>query len=175
MESDLNTVIDFLMKGSISIMGVIVGYFIAKNKYIFQKTYDQKLILVTDLHGKISHLEFELRIYISTIGSDMSEESVDEKIKSFNKIKDCFQQFQQKFWDAEIIFDDSLIKEIKKFSETFIKISSRLSMSIKKQSSRNDDEALNSWNKSFELFSSDLVSIKNKLKEEFRKTLKTNS
>jgi len=51
MESDISKIIDFLMQGSISIIiGVVVGSFIAKDKYVFQKTYDRKLILISNLY-----------------------------------------------------------------------------------------------------------------------------
>ena len=73
MKSDISLIIDFLMKGSISIIGVVVGYLIAKNKYIFQKTYDQKMILITDLYKQIVSLEFELKKYMHFIGADMKK------------------------------------------------------------------------------------------------------
>ena|SRR3989344_3390189 len=174
MENDISTIIDFLMKGSISIIGVIVGYLIAKNKYIFQKTYDQKLILITDLYTQIVRLEFELKKYVHFIGADMTQESIDEKIKSLNKVKTDFQQFQHKFWEVEIILDDSSIDEIKKFLEKYIEITSKLSRSNIEQQLRAYDKAFNSWDESFKLASFDLVEIKNKLKKEFRKTLRTN-
>lgn len=172
MENNLSTIIDFLMKGSISIIGVIVGYFIAKNKYIFQKAYDQKLILITKLYTQIVRLEFELKKYIHFIGADMTEKSIDEKIKSLNKIKDDFQQFQHKFWEVEIILDDSSINEINNFLKKYIEIISKLSRSNIEQQLHEQSQAFNSWDESFKLASSDLVEIKNKLKKEFKKTLR---
>lgn len=172
MESNLSIIVDFLMKGSISIMGVIVGYFIAKNKYIFQKIYDHKLILITDLYTQIVRLEFELKKYVHFIGADMTKESINEKIKSLNKIKDDFQKFQHKFWEVEIILDDSSINEINKFLKKYIEITSRLSKSNIEQQLCAYDASYDSWDDSFKLVSSDLVEIKNKLKNEFKKTLK---
>ncbi|MBA3047702.1 hypothetical protein KKC83_05230 [Patescibacteria group bacterium] len=81
MVDNLNIIADYLMKGVISLIGVIIGYFIAQNKYIFQKTYDQKLILITELYTQIVRLEFELKKYIHFIGADMTEKSIDEKNK----------------------------------------------------------------------------------------------
>lgn len=59
--NEISTIIDWIMRGAISIIGVAVGYFIAKDKYIFQKTYDRKLTLITDLYQQIVRLEFELK------------------------------------------------------------------------------------------------------------------
>ncbi len=174
MGSDINTIIDFLMKGSISLIGVVVGYFIAKNKYIFQKTYDQKLTLITDLYAQIVRLEFELKKYVHFIGADMTQESIDEKRESLNKIKADFQKFQHKFWEVEIILDDSSVDEIKKFLEKYIEITSKLSKSNIEQQLRAHNEAFDSWDESFKLVSSDTVKIKEELKSEFRNTLKSN-
>ena len=81
MENEIvKIIVNFLMNGSITIMAVIVGYFIAKNKYVFQKTYDQKSILITELYIQIVRLEFELKKYIHFIGADMSDKSIEEKI-----------------------------------------------------------------------------------------------
>lgn len=172
MVDNLNIIADYLMKGVISLIGVIIGYFIAQNKYIFQKTYDQKLILITELYTQIVRLEFELKKYIHFIGADMTEKSIDEKIKSLNKIKSDFQQFQHKFWEVEIILDDSSINEINTFLKKYIEITSKLSRSNIEQQLRVHDQAFDSWNESFKLASSDLVEIKNGLRKEFRKILR---
>ena len=173
MENDFKIIIDFLMKGSISIIGVIFGYFIARNKYVFQKTYDQKSILITELYTYIVHLEFELKKYIHFIGADMTEKSIDEKIKSLNKVKADFQKFQHKFWEIEIVLDDSSIDEINTFLKKYIEITSKLSKSNIEQQLREHGQAFDSWNESFKLVSSDLVDIKNNLKKEFKKILRT--
>ena len=70
MENNVSVIIEWLMRGSIAIIGVVVGYFIAKDKYIFQKTYDRKLNLITDLYQQIVRLEFELKKYVHVIGAE---------------------------------------------------------------------------------------------------------
>ncbi|MBA3047703.1 hypothetical protein KKC83_05235 [Patescibacteria group bacterium] len=95
-----------------------------------------------------------------------------KKIKSLNKIKSDFQQFQHKFWEVEIILDDSSINEINTFLKKYIEITSKLSRSNIEQQLRVHDQAFDSWNESFKLASSDLVEIKNGLRKEFRKILR---
>ena len=169
--NDFNLIIDYLMKGSISIIGVIIGYFIAKNKYVFQKTYDRKSLLITELYAQIVQLEFELKKYIHFIGADMQADILEEKIKSLNSVRTKFHRFQHKFWEVEIILEDSSIQKINIFLNKYIEIMSKLSRSNREQQSRSSDEAFDSWDESFKLFDSDLLEIKNELKEDFKNNL----
>ncbi len=172
MENNCTTIIvDFLMKGSISIIGVIVGYFIAKNKYVFEKTYDRKSILITELYTQIVQLEFELKKYIHFIGADMQADSLEEKIKSFNDLKNKFYEFQHKFWEVEIILDDSSVRKINIFLAKYIEIMAKLSRSHVSQQLRSHDKAFDSWDESFKLFKSDLVEIKSEIKKDFKNNL----
>ncbi len=171
MEIEYKLIIDYLMKGSISIAGVIVGYYIAKNKYVFEKTYDRKSILITELYAKIVQLEFELKKYIHFIGADMQADVLEKKIESLNKIKTDFQLFRHKFWEVEIILDESSNEKIKKFLEKYIEITSKLVRSNVEQQLRSHKEAFDSWDESFRLFESDLVEIKKELKKDFRNNL----
>ena len=171
MQIDITTIIDWLTRGTSSIIGVVVGYFIAKDKYIFQKTYDKKLILVTDLYQQVVRLEFELKKYVHFTGAETNEESIDKKRESLNKLKADFQQFQHRFWEVEIILDDSTIQEIQKFLSKYIEITSKLGLSNRSQQLGDLDKSFDAWDKSFELVSSDLVQVKNDLKKEFRKIL----
>ena len=173
MESNAGIIIDWLMRGSIALIGAIVGYLIAKDKYIFQKTYDQKLILITDLYQQIVRLEFELKKYVHFIGAETGKDSMDKKKESLNKIKADFQRFQHKFWEVEIILDENTIKEIQSFLNKYIEITSKLSVSnmVQQSDHSNQSYVYDTWDKSFELVSSDLAQIKNGLKKEFRKTL----
>lgn len=159
------------MRGVIAIIGVVAGYYIAKDKYIFQKTYDRKLTLITDLYQQIVRLEFELKKYVHFVGAETSQESIDKKRESLNKIKADFQQFQHKFWEVEIILDESTIKQIESFLSKYIEITSKLSVSNISQQLGDLNQSFDGWDKSFELVSSDLAQIKNELKKEFRKTL----
>ncbi len=171
MENNLSVIIDWLIRGSISIIGVFVGYFIAKDKYIFQKTYDRKLVLITDLYQQIVRLEFELKKYVHFIGADMKQESMSERMASLNKIKTDFQQFQHKFWEIEIILDEDTVSKIQAFLSKYIEITSKLSVSNISQQLGDFNKSFDDWDKSFQLVSSELVQIKDELKKEFRKTL----
>lgn len=174
MENDISTIIEWLMRGTTAIIGVVAGYYIAKDKYIFQKTYDRKLGLIADLYQQIVRLEFGLKRYVHFEGAETNRDSIDKKRESLNKIKDDFQRFQHKFREVEIILDESTIKKIQSFLNTYIAITSKLTVSNIVQQSDHSDQSYvhDAWNTSFELVSSDLVKIKNELKKEFRKTLK---
>ena len=171
MENNISVIIEWLMRGSIAIIGVVVGYFIAKDKYIFQKTYDRKLDLITDLYQQIVRLEFELKKYVHFIGAETNQESVDKKVEALNKIKTDFQQFQHKFWEVEIILDESTIKKIESFLSQYIAITSKLSVANISQQLGDLNQSFDAWDKSFKLVFSDLLQVKNELKKEFRKTL----
>src|SRR3989344_3856396 len=173
MENNVSVIIEWLMRGSIAIIGVVVGYFIAKDKYIFQKTYDRKLNLITDLYQQIVRLEFALKKYVHFEGAETGQDSIDKKRESLNKIKTDFQQFQHKFWEVEIILDESTIGKIQSFLNTYIAITSKLSVSNRIERSGHSDQSYvyKAQDKSFEMVSSDLAQIKNELKKEFRKTL----
>jgi hypothetical protein len=171
MDNNLQIIIDYLMKASISIIGVIIGYLIAKNKYVFEKTYERKSILITELYAEIVQLEFELKKYIHFIGADMQTDVLEEKIKSLNKVKTDFQKFQHKFWEVEIILNESSNKKIQEFLTKYIEITSKLSMSNIQQQLMSSDKAFDSWDKSFILFESDLLKIKNELKKDFKNNL----
>jgi hypothetical protein len=151
------------------IIGVIIGYFIANKKYIFQKTYDQKLICIVDLYKQIVRLEFALKEYVHFIGADMKDESINKKIESLNEIEKGFQRFQHKYWEVEIILDESSIDKIENFLKKYIEITSKLSRSNIEQQLRAHKESFDSWDESFKLVSSDLVEIKNEIKREFKK------
>lgn len=98
-----------------------------------------------------------------------------KKIESLNKIKKSFQEFQHKFWEVEIIFDDSTANQIRDFLKTYIQITSKLSVSNISQQLGELKQSFENWDDSFKLVSSDLAKTKDKLKTEFRKTLQRNS
>lgn len=164
-----------IITGFFSITGLVVGFYFANKKHTFQKIYDQKLILIVDLYKQIIRLEFALKEYVHFVGAEMAEESISKKVEALNKIKMDFQKFQHKFWEVEIILDESTIKLINDFLKKYIEITVKLSSSNRQQQQGNSNYSFDSWNKSFKLISSDLPEIKSKLKEEFRRTLKIKS
>lgn len=170
----MDVAIDYLMKGLLAIIGVIAGYFIANNKYVFQKTYDRKLMCLTDLYGQVVNLEFMLKEYVHFIGADMKKEAINKRIQSLNKIKNDFQKFQHKFWEVEIALDDNSINGIQTFLKKYIEITSKLTVSNINWQLGDFKRSFDDWNNSFELISSDLVEIKNELKKDFRKTITNN-
>lgn len=166
------TIITFLVNGVVAIMGMIAGFYLGTKKYIFEKTYDQKLLCTTDLYRQIVRLEFALKEYVHFIGADMTKESISKKIESLNKIKKDFQQFQHKFWEIEIVLDDDTTIQIEKFLKTYIEITSKLSVSNISQQLGDFNQSFDGWDKSFGLVSSELAKIKNEIKKEFKRTLK---
>jgi len=167
----MEIILDYLMKGSLTIIGIIVGYFIANNKYVFQKTYDQKLAWLVDLYGQIVNLEFMIKEYAHFKGADMQKDSIGERMQSLNKIKEEFQKFQHKFWEVEIILDDNSVKEIEKFLKKYIEIISKLTVSNINLQLGDFKSSFNDWDHGFKLISSDLAGVKNELKKDFKKTL----
>lgn len=83
MKNNIGIIINFLMSGSVTIIGIVVGYYIGTKKYIFQKTYDQKLVCIIVLYKQIVNLEFILKEYIHFIGADTKKESIDKKNRIF--------------------------------------------------------------------------------------------
>lgn len=169
---EISIIIDWLMRGAIAIIGVAAGYYIAKDKYIFQKIYDRKLDLIADLYQQIVRLEFELKRYVHFEGAETGQDSIDKKREALNKIKGDFQQFQHKFWEVEIILDESTIEKIQSFLNQYIAITSKLTVSNMQQQRGYADQSFDDWDQSFTMVSSGLAEIKNDLKKEFRKTLK---
>lgn len=165
--------LNLLSNSIIPLVGVWLGYFVTKNSHIFQRRYDRKSDLLIDLYKEVVRLEFELKKYVHFVGADMKTESIDEKRKSLNNIKDNFQQFQHKFWEVEIILDNSSINEINMFLKKYIEITSKLTVANIQHQQGDHNQSIDNWDKSFELVKSDLSKIKNELKKEFIKTLKT--
>lgn len=174
MRNNTSIITNFLTIGLSSIIGGIIGYFIANKKYIFQKTYDQKLMHIIDLYKQIVNFEFILNEYVHFIGADTKKESIPERIEALNKIKKSFQEFQHKFWEVEIIFDDSTANQIGDFLKKYIEITSKLTVSNIQYQLDELKESIIEWDKSFKLVTSDLKEIRDKLKKEFRKTLQRN-
>jgi len=171
MEQNFTIIIDSLMKASVFILSAALGYFIAKDKYVFQKTYDRKAVLLTELYVQIVQLEFKLKKYINDGNAGVTKNMTDENTNILDKIKIDFQKFQHKFWETEIILEEDLNKKIQDFLFKYCEITSKLSMSNTQQQRNSHGKAFNSWEDSFKLFDTDLVDIKNHLKKEFRKNL----
>lgn len=168
----IQTIPGFFSLVSIAI-GLLGGYLIARKRYGFEKIYEQRLIYLKDLYEQVVSLEFLLKKYINFIGTEMGKKHIDEKTKSLNEIKDSFQKFQHKFWREEIILDKNTIETINNFLTKYIQITSKLTVSNIQNQQGNYMQSFDNWDKSFELVKSDLLQIKDELKKEFRKTLKT--
>lgn len=167
----METIVNWLMGGSVTVIGIIIGYFITKNEYTFQKRYDRKFVLITDLYQQVVRLEFELNKYLQTIGADLKQDSIDKKILALKEIKESFQEFQHKYWETEIILDENTIRKIQPFLTKYIEITSELSTANISQQLGDLNQSFDRWDKSFKSTSSELVPIKEDLKKEFRKTL----
>jgi len=160
------------MRGVIGLIGAIVGYYLAKDKYVFQKLYDRKLVLMADLYEQVVRLEFELKKYVHFVGAETSTDSPENKREALNKIKADFQKFQHKFWEVEIILDENVIKKIEEFLAQYIQITSKLSTANISQQIGDSGYSFDAWNQSFELVRSNLAKVKTELKQEFQNTLK---
>lgn len=167
----METAINLLINGSLALLGVVLGNFVTKHTHIFQKNYERKSDLVIDLYKEVVRLEFELKKYIYFTGAEMGKDSVEKKINELNAIKSNFQSFQHKFWEVEIILEDSTIEKINKFLQTYIAITSKLSVSHISQQLGDHGQSFDNWDESFNAVSGDLVKIKEDLKKEFRCTL----
>jgi len=155
-----------------TVIGLMVGYFIARKRYAFEKTYEQKLLCLKGLYEQVVILEFMLKKYVHFVGADMKKEVMGERIKSLNEVKDNFQKFQHKFWQEEILLDEKIIEKINNFLTKYIEITSKLTVSNIQHQQGDIKESFNNWDESFGLVKNDLSEIKNRLKKEFRKTLK---
>jgi len=164
-----------IISGLFAISGIIVGYFIGAKKYAFEKLYEQRLMCIKDLYKQVVILEFILKKYINFIGAETTKESINKKIESLNEVKKSFQKFQHKFWQEEIILDESTADQINIFLSKYIEITSKLVVSNISQQQGAYKEQFDYWDESYKLASSDLVKIKDDLKAEFKKTLKIKS
>jgi len=128
--------------------------------------------LIIDLYKEVVRLEFALKKYVHFIGAETGQDSIERKIEELNNIKRDFQTFQHKFWEVEIILEDSSIEKINKFLQFYISITSKLSVSNISQQLRDNRQSFDNWDKSFQLVSTDLAKIKEELKNEFKQALK---
>lgn len=168
----METTINLLINGSLALLGVLLGHFVTKHTHIFQRSYERKSDLIIDLYKEVVRLEFALKKYVHFTGAETGQDSIDRKIEELNNIKRDFQTFQHKFWEVEIILEDSSIEKINKFLQSYISITSKLSVSNISQQLRDHGQSFDNWDTSFQLVSTDLAKIKEELKNEFKQALK---
>lgn len=168
----METTINLLVNGFLALLGVVLGHFVTKYTHIFQRSYERKSDLIIELYKEVVRLEFALKKYVHFTGAETGQDSIQRKIEELNNIKKDFQTFQHKFWEVEIILEDSLIEKINKFLQSYISITSKLSVSNISQQLRDNEQSFDNWDKSFQLVSTDLAKIKEELKNEFKNALK---
>jgi hypothetical protein len=168
----METTINLLVNGSLALLGVVLGHFVTKYTHIFQRSYERKSDLIIDLYKEVVRLEFALKKYVHFTGAETGQDSIERKIEELNNIKRDFQTFQHKFWEVEIILEDSSIEKINKFLQSYISITSKLSVSNISQQLRDHEQSFDNWDKSFQLVSTNLAKIKEELKNEFKNALK---
>ena len=156
-----------------TVIGLLVGYFVARKRYAFEKIYEQKLICLKDLYKQIVNLEFMIKRHINS--NDNSEKTANEKMESLNKFKSDFEEFQHKFREMEIMLEKDNIDKIEKFVDVCNETISKLTTSIFQGQVGKDYQSEENWKSGFELIYSDLAKAKINLKEEIRKTLGTKS
>lgn len=168
----MDDAINLLINGSLALLGVVLGHFVTKYTHIFQRSYERKSDLLIDLYKEVVRLEFALKKYVHFTGAETGEDSIQRKIEELNGIKKDFQSFQHKFWEVEIILEDDSIEKINKFLQSYIAITSKLSVSNISQQLRDHGQQFDNWDESFQLVSTDLAQIKGELKNEFKRALK---
>lgn len=168
----METTTNLLINGSFVLLGVVLGHFVTKHTHIFQRSYERKSDLIIDLYKEVVRLEFALKKYVHFTGAETGQDFIERKIEELNNIKKDFQTFQHKFWEVEIILEDGSIEKINKFLKTYISITSKLSASNISQQLRDHEQSFDNWDESFQLVSTNLVQIKEELKNEFRCALK---
>ena len=173
MESSTKEIITQIFFGILPIIGTViglfVGYLVARKRYAFEKIYEQKLICLKELYKQIVNLEFMIKKHINS--NDNLEKTANEKMESLNKFKSSFEEFQYKFREMEIMLEEDNVDEIEKLVDVYNKIIPRLTASIFQGQVDKDYQSDENWKSSFELIYSDLVKAKINLKKEFRKTL----
>jgi len=168
----METTISLLINGSLALLGVVLGHFVTKHTHIFQRSYERKSNLIIDLYKEVVRLEFALKKYVHFTGAETGQDSIERKIEELNDIKRDIQTFQHKFWEVEIILEESSIEKINKFLQSYILITSKLSVSNISQQLRDHGQQFDNWDKSFQLVSTNLAKIKEELKNEFKSALK---
>jgi len=168
----MDTTISLLINGSLTLLGVVLGHFVTKATHIFQRNYERKSDLIVDLYKEVVRLEFALKKYVHITGSKTGQDSMEGKIDELSNIKNDFQKFQHKFWEVEIILEESTVEKINQFLQTYIAITSKLSVSNISQQLRDHGQSFDKWNESFEAVSNDLVKVKEELKKDFKNALK---
>lgn len=168
----METTINLLISGSLTLLGVALGHYVTKRTHIFQKSYERKSDLIIELYKEVVRLEFALKKQVHFTGAETGQDSINKKIEELNNIKKDFQTFQHKFWEVEIILEDSSIEKINKFLQSYISITSKLSVSNISQQLRDYKQSFDNWDKSFQSVSTDLAKIKEDLKNEFKQALR---
>lgn len=168
----METTINLLINGFLTLFGVALGHYVTKHTHISQKRYERKSDLIIDLYKEVVRLEFALKKYVHFTGAATGQDSINKKIEELDNIKRDFQTFQHKFWEIEIILEDSSIEKINKFLQSYISITSKLSVSNISQQLRERGQSFDNWDESFQLVSTELVKIKEELKNEFKCALK---
>ena len=167
----MDTTISLLINGFLTLLGVVLGHFVTKYTYIFQRNYERKSDLVVDLYKEVIRLEFALKKYVHFTGAETGEGFKQRKIDELNHIKNNFQKFQYKFWEVEIILEENIVEKINHFLQTYIAITSKLTVSNISQQLSDHGQSFDKWNESFEAVSNDLVKVKEELKKDFKKAL----
>jgi hypothetical protein len=168
----METTINLLISGSLTLLGMALGHYVTKRTHIFQKSYERKSDLIIELYRKVVRLELALKKYVHFTGAERGQDSIGKKIQELNNIKKDFHTFQHKFWEVEIILEDSSIEKINKFLQSYGSIISNLSVSNISQQLRDNRNSFDNWDKSFQSVSNDLAKIKEDLKNEFKQELK---
>ena len=165
-----------IMQSTISLAGVLVTavltYFFAQRRYAFEKAYDRKLVCLEELYEKTVSYEKGLKIYISTIGSDMADESRNKKQKALGALQGEFFDLQDYFKRKEIMLDECSVAIVQSFIDIHVEIVANLIASSISSSINDQEVSFKQWLSAYDGMKDALPLVKTQLKKDFKLSLR---
>ena len=94
---NMETTINLLINGSLTLFGVALGHYVTKHTHIFQRSYERKSDLIIDPYKEVVRLEFALKKYVHFTGAETGQDSIERKIEELNNIKKTSRLFSTNF------------------------------------------------------------------------------
>ncbi len=154
------------------LLTALVTYYFAKQRYVFERLHDRKLVYLEEIYAKIISLEKDLKKYIFTTGGRTDWQSLSIKKEEILPIESKFFDLQDFFRIKEIILTDESASMVQSFLDLSIKTISELKASIVSQSINDPKTSYEQWREAFQMMESKLNESKRQLKEDFKKTIK---
>lgn len=165
-----------LIQSLITVAGILITalltYYFSKQRYIYEKLYDRKLLYLEEIYGKIISLEKDLNKYLITTSADMGTESLPKKKEELALVLNKFHDLQEFFWKKEIILDESSVSVIQSLIENSIQITSNLKISIISQNINDYKVAFDQQKSAYQVIKDGFSKAKEQLKRDFKTTIK---